>query len=82
MLKEIIEDCELLQVGGDLGCFFKKRILIGAHVDDLLAIESKEELYQINKEIKQYVEQDIRGISTKILGMQITWDDNGVSITQ
>lgn len=51
ILKRIMKDCGLLQAGRDLGRFFKKEILIGAHVDDFFTGRTKEELDQIEKEI-------------------------------
>lgn len=82
MLNGIMKNYRLSQVGGNLGCFFKKKILIGAHVDDLLTIGSKKELDQIKKEIQQHVELNMSRTPTKMLRMEMTCNDKGISLTQ
>lgn len=58
MLKGIIKDYGLIQVNGNLGCFYGQEIMIGTHVNDLLAIMSKETLDKVEEEIGKHVEVD------------------------
>lgn len=48
-------------------------MIIGAHVDDLLTIGTKENLDKVEKEIQKHVELDLSGTPTKMLGMEMTW---------
>lgn len=51
MLRGILKDCILDQAKGDLGCFYKQELIIGTHINDLLAIRTKEELDKAKEEI-------------------------------
>lgn len=77
-----MKDCGLLQASEDLGYFYKKRLLIEAHVDNLLTIKIKEEFDKAEKIIQQYVELDISGILIKVLEIEITWDNEEVFLIQ
>lgn len=48
-----MKDSRLSQTSGDLGCIYKKELIIGIHMDKLLAIGTTKELDNTEKKIQQ-----------------------------
>ena len=84
-MKGIMVRIGLQQSIGDPGCFHKNGLIISTHVDDMMAIVPTErQLNDIEIAIEQHVELDKLGIPTKLLGMELTWNQNKkeVKLTQ
>ena len=82
-LVETLRKAGYEQCIGDEGCFQKKsKAVMGTHVDDLMGIGPKKELDKAEAKIEEVVELDKRGRPGKMLGMELTWKDGGVLLTQ
>ena len=82
-MKRIMTQTGLQQSIGDPGCFYKDGLIISTHVDDMMAVApTKTQLENIELAIEQHVELDKLGIPKKLLGMELTWDERSVKLTQ
>jgi len=82
-LQGILEKADLNQCIGDEGAYVGPEIIIGTHVDDLLAIgPSNETLDKLEQAIEDHVELDKKGQPVQMLGMEIKWEKDFVVLTQ
>ena len=86
MLSDILEEVGYNQCIGDEGCFASIdsgkdcKSIIGTHVDDMLGIGPSNMLDNIEIGIGKTVELDQRGRPAKILGLEMTWDNDGKGV--
>jgi len=58
-------------------------IIIGTHVDDLLAIGSSEEaLDKVERAIEDHVKLDKKGQPVQMLGMELKWEKESIILTR
>jgi hypothetical protein len=85
-LREILDspECGLTQCVGDEGTYHGYNGLLGSHVDDLLVVGTQGRLDEIEQIIEKQFELDKRGKPEKMLGIELTWNDNSdeVLLTQ
>jgi len=68
---------------GNEGTYVQQRVIVGTHVDDLLAIGDKAEtLNKLEDGIEESVELEKRGRPERILGMELKLEDSSVILTQ
>ena len=77
----------LTQSIGDPGCFYKKSkelptIVVSTHVDDMAGYGTLEALLAFEKAVESEVELEKLGTPTKLLGMELTWTQGSVKLTQ
>ena len=74
-LRTILQSCGLFQYIGDKGTYHTKDLIIGTHVDDLLAIRSSNKTLDATEtNIERTVELDKRGNPTRMLGIELKWE--------
>ena len=80
----MVTTANLKQSIGDPGCFYKNTgLILSTHVDDMIAIaQTEEELDNLERAIESQVELDKLGIPEKLLGMELTWEEDSVKLTQ
>ena len=80
----MVTTANLKQSIGDPGCFYKNTgLILSTHVDDMIAIaQTEEELDNLERAIESQVELDKLGILKKLLGMELTWEEDSVKLTQ
>ena len=80
----MVTTANLKQSIGDPGCFYKNTgLILSTHVDDMIAIaQTEEELDNLERAIESQVELDKLGIPKKLLGMELTWEEDSVKLTQ
>jgi hypothetical protein len=85
-LGEILDspECGLTQCVGDEGTYHGYNGLLGSHADDLLGVGTQGRLDEIEQIIEKQVELDKCGKPEKMLGIELTWNDNSdeVLLTQ
>jgi len=82
-LQSILEKAGLNQCIGDEGAYVGPEIIIGTHVDDLLAIgPGNETLDKLEQAIEDHVELDKKEQPVQMLGMEIKWEKDFVVLTQ
>jgi hypothetical protein len=82
-LRGILEEGgSLKQCIGDEGTYVGNDHLVGTHVDDFLAIGTKEKLDKVEQQVENYVELDRRGRPPKMLGIELHWKKDKVLLTQ
>ena len=68
---------------GDEGTYVGQSIIVGTHVDDLLAIGDRAEtLNKLENGIEESVELEKRARPERMLGMELKWKENSVILTQ
>jgi len=90
MLSKILEEVGYDQCIGDEGCFVSTdsgkdcKSVIGTYVDDILGIGPRNMVNNIKIGIEETVELDKWGRPAKMLGLEMTRDNDGkgVSLTQ
>ena len=80
----MVTTANLKQSIGDPGCFYKNTgLILSTHIDDMIAIaQTEEELDNLERAIESQVELDKLGIPKKLLGMELTWEEDSVKLTQ
>jgi len=82
-LQGILQKAGLNQCIGDKGTYVRSEVIIGTHVDDLLAIGSTEgALDKVEQAIEEHVELDKKGQPIQMLGMELKWEKESVILTQ
>jgi len=84
-LKEILRSAGLERCLGDEGTYVSASgdQIIGTHVDDLIGIAPEENtLDQIEQTIEKTVELEKSGRPTKALGIELSWNNTEVILTQ
>ena len=91
LLSEILDKVGHHQSVGDEGCFVNDlrtdsrrdyKTIIGTHVDDMLVIGPSDLLDSTELGIEGFVELDKRGRPEKMLGMELMWRIDEVTLTQ
>ena len=87
MLKDVMQQTGLQQCIGDPGAFTNPttKVTICTHVDDMARFaNSDKDLDNIETAIEEHVELEKLGIPIKILGMELTWQEEprSVKLTQ
>ena len=83
-LEHILSLGGLRQCIGDEGTYVNRggSLIIGTHVDDLVGIAPTEALLdQIEQEAEKAVELEKRGKPIKLLGIELTWSEEGSQVT-
>ena len=79
----MIETAGLTQCIGDPGCFKGTGIIVSTHVDDMAGYGTTAALTAFEKAVEREVELEKLGRPTKLLGMELTWEEDGsVKLTQ
>ena len=78
----MLEDTRLKQCTGDEECYYDGVSIIGTHVDDILAIGPPERLDEIENALEMEIELDKRGKPDKMLGVELNWEEEKVTLTQ
>ena len=85
-MQSIMTNAGYAQSVGDPRCFYQgvpAKIIISTHVDDMAGYGPPHLLKAFEKAIEQEVELEKLGQPTKLLGMELTWENNGcVRLTQ
>ena len=84
-MREIMtKTAHLTQCIGDPGCFYstERSIIISTHVDDMAGYGSPKALLAFEKVVELEVELEKLGQPTKLLGMELTWTQGSVKLTQ
>jgi len=79
-LQKILAIIGLHQCTGDEGTYInkEKNIIIGTHVDDLVGIAPNNDILDtVQHKAEQHIELEIRGRPTKLLGMEVLWNEDG-----
>jgi hypothetical protein len=83
-IKKILNEANLQQCTSDEGCFVSRKgdAILLEHVDDLgIAAPTDEELDKIEKTITKHAELERRDMKG-LLGMELTWDEDKLWLTQ
>jgi hypothetical protein len=79
-LQKILAIIGLHQYTGDEGTYTnkEKNIIIGTHVDDLVGIAPNDDILDtVQHKAEQHIELEIRGWPTKLLEMEVLWNEDG-----
>ena len=88
-MKSIMTNVGYVQCIGDPGCFYSKETknggpnaIISTHVDDMAGYGTPAALLAFEKAVELEVELEKLGQPTKLLGMELTWTQKTVKLTQ
>ena len=83
-MREIMTSAGLSQCVGDPGCFKNPQgdLIISTHVDDMAGYGSPKALLEFEKAVELEVELEKLGQPTKLLGMELTWGNGSIKLTQ